>query len=558
MWDKWLEAEKRGVARHGLGTFRSVIQALGAGYEFNIEYETVKDVLYGDNHQVITIVFPVGVRMHISTKSGHEGGFLSYIGDNKVLAAYCKQSLEWTDTYELTGGLVKRFGKYTNPRDLSDADLAKLQDNSLDSAEAVEAANEFYRRHRRIVNSEFAKCEITKVYFWKNLLHSKKMYYREGTNESMTFNKYLLPKHIPFKRFQTHTSFVGYMEKGTTVVVYAAQPRTGRITEVTQYNSYQWEQTPEMSFLGKYCVPAQWFYGMFQEHEECEHWVPCVTANDRCPQCSDSVSPTGHIINTYSTRAPAFLKFLKGDKKGGSYEGKNVVYFGAEIELENGGEAEATELYKNLKDYMLCKSDGSIRQGFEIVTTPATYDVHAQKAKVLFDTLGKTKMKALANCGLHFHVSRNAISTMQLGRICEFLYNPENKVFIVNIAGRDSRDYGSLESGPKMVDLAPENYSGNSSQKRYSALNLCNEQTVEFRIFASTITYDQYMYRLDFVKALIDYTRTGAVSFKSLDDVKKQEFFETFLKSNRKEYSFLNKFLGFIKPIPTQYNKEAA
>jgi hypothetical protein len=157
-------------------------------------------------------------------------------------------------------------------------------------------------------------------------------------------------------------------------------------------------------------------------------------------------------------------------------------------------------------------------------------------------------MNPASTCGLHIHVSRDALTVMQIGKIREFLYNPENRKFIAKIAGRDNSSYARIEKTVSITDVAPENYSA-EHQERYDAVNLRNQHTIEFRLFASTNTYNILMHRLDFVKALIDFTKPCAVSVKNLSDIKKLDVFTEFLNQNKKEYPFLSQFLG-MKPIP--------
>jgi len=292
-----------------------------------------------------------------------------------------------------------------------------------------------------------------------------------------------------------------------------------------------------------------WKFEELYSSASCGHYeLTRFVVFDLCRNCINKISKTGEIINRYSTKAPKYLSFHKSVlDRAGKYEGKITVYYGAEVELEGGDQREAIKMYKELNDFIICKEDGTIRTGFEIVTAPATYEIHVFKAKKLFEIIkDQTKMTAKPNCGLHFHVSRNALTTLQVGKMLEFMYNPQNVDFITKIAGRTSSNYAKMSSGKTVTEVAPENFD-RESQERYEAINLKNADTIEFRIFASTINYDVYMYRLDFVKALINYTKPCVIGIQSL---KEKDVFINFLKENNKEYPFLIQFLGMKKEVP--------
>jgi len=301
-----------------------------------------------------------------------------------------------------------------------------------------------------------------------------------------------------------------------------------------------------------------WYFKKEYEKATCGHYAykPDIRVT-LCPKCIKEISPTGRILNSYNTRAPEFLKFQGGDvEKPGKFSG-STTYYGFELELENGGENDAILMYAELKDFLLCKIDGSLHSGFEIVSTPATYEVHKNKAEMLFTIIKtKTKMEAKETCGLHFHVSKDSLTTMQIGKQLDFIYNPQNYKFITEIAGRSNSSFGKLKEVEKnLTSIAPENFNIESTE-RYEAINLRNARTIEFRLFASTTKYEVFMHRLDFVKALCDYTKPCAVNVKNLNELKDKDTFIKFLESNKKDYPFLIQFLGMKTPIPTSQEIE--
>lgn len=72
------------------------------------------------------------------------------------------------------------------------------------------------------------------------------------------------------------------------------------------------------------------------------------------------------------------------------------------------------------------------------------------------------------SCGIHVHVNRGMISEKRIKKLRSCLFDmPRNE--IVSLFGRYSPDYAN-----------PYNL-----HSRYSAINICNEKTVEFRMFPS-------------------------------------------------------------------------
>lgn len=74
-------------------------------------------------------------------------------------------------------------------------------------------------------------------------------------------------------------------------------------------------------------------------------------------------------------------------------------------------------------------------------------------------------------------------------------------------------------------------------------MNLSPPYTIEFRIFASTTSYEEFSKNLEFVQSMVDFTKPSAVNVTSLKDFGKQEVYLKFVKENRKTYPNLFQFL---------------
>ncbi len=247
-----------------------------------------------------------------------------------------------------------------------------------------------------------------------------------------------------------------------------------------------------------------------------------------CWSCMRKYIPTGKLINPYSTKVPNYLTTLyhPEDKK------NSAILFGVELELEHKTkrnlEADVEKIYFSVPNFIIAKQDGSIHSGVEFVTTPATFKIQKEKMKDIFTELKSTEFIDKQNCGVHIHVGRKELTELQIGRICEWLYNPENEDLIYSISGRRESSYARLNKDGNLLSCAPA-YS-RQSHERYSALNLNNKHTIEFRLFASTIQYEVMCRYLEFVYSLIKFTTPGVANISKISEISKLEPYIEFVK----------------------------
>jgi hypothetical protein len=120
-----------------------------------------------------------------------------------------------------------------------------------------------------------------------------------------------------------------------------------------------------------------------------------------------------------------------------------------------------------------------------------------------------------------------------LFKLTEFINN--NKPFTKKIAGRDFNSYAR-----EYQEKISKAVKGTGHRERYHAVNLTNKKTVEIRIFKSARNEFQLRYRIEFVSAVIEYTRNASI--KSLSD----SDFKLWL-NGQPGYSELKKFLKVSK-----------
>jgi len=260
--------------------------------------------------------------------------------------------------------------------------------------------------------------------------------------------------------------------------------------------------------------------------------------------------------------------------------------------------------FQNMGKQGIVKSDATTGDcGFEIVSAPGTYRWHTEEAwkgffVEDFDINNPARAFAPSNwlqgwtntgttvtgknpwdlspasepayrftkplCGIHIHVSRNALTMLQLGKIVQYIGHNEAG-FVEAVAGRPANSYTSFKP-KKVTDGVVLNKAGqyvvgsNTSYfERSEAVNLTGSRgTIEFRMFRSNVSKAGFFKCIDFVQALVDWTRD--VSIKNLNNA----HFIAFVMENRGKYPWLSKWLITknyadplkYKPLNPKYSPE--
>jgi hypothetical protein len=260
-----------------------------------------------------------------------------------------------------------------------------------------------------------------------------------------------------------------------------------------------------------------------EDIQECpDHPGELYMPDGVCRLCAEK-----YKIHSYSTNALDFFEFRKLDKE------KNPVYLGVELEFDTEPRLLKNALEKHTH-HMIAKHDGSIL-GFELVTAPATYAIHKQE----FETFPFEKQVVSYRDGMHIHIDKKALTTMQIGKMFEFMYTQENIELLKVIAGRGLGTYCSTTSGVKSLLSTLKEHEGGLEYRvegsHGTALNVSGKSTIEVRIFRTPETYGEFMSRLQFVKALIEWTAPGAVDY-GVKGFKDANNFLNFVTEGRKSY----------------------
>ena len=187
---------------------------------------------------------------------------------------------------------------------------------------------------------------------------------------------------------------------------------------------------------------------------------------------------------------------------------RNNRYLGVELEVEvNKGDREDAAIAindavndGNVGHRLSFENDGSLSNGFEMVSQPMGLDMHTEVWKWLKspDLTRPLLSHKTSTCGLHVHVSKKGLTKLQIAKIVTFVNAPSNQDLIEAIARRYGQRFCAVHQ--KKLGSA---YKRNGD--RYVAVNLEPRDTIEFRIFRGTLKYESLMAALEFTNALVNF-----------------------------------------------------
>ena len=192
-------------------------------------------------------------------------------------------------------------------------------------------------------------------------------------------------------------------------------------------------------------------------------------------------------------------------------------------------------LHKTIGDHAIFKRDGSLANGVEICTRPASIDIHlSAMEKFMNNQKLQDNLQVKASCGMHVHIDRRQMSPLTLGKLIKFMQEAKNKAFLEAIAERKESTYAKLGN-----DLGVTSYHrGQASVERYLGVNVQNQNTAEIRIFRTPNTQEKIQKNLEFVSALSQFIHPAN---SGINNLLHTDFLQ-YVKENRSTYKQLFKF----------------
>lgn len=248
----------------------------------------------------------------------------------------------------------------------------------------------------------------------------------------------------------------------------------------------------------------------------CSHCERVIREDDAHYEDDD----TPLCYDCYQERRSRYAIQAYGYKPTPIFYGESDRYFGLELEMDEGGESDdhARELMKITNsdgERVYIKYDGSLNDGFEVVSHPMSLEYHLNQmpwAEVLNKARAMDyKSHQARTCGLHIHVNRTAFGDTEeeqdtvIARILFFFEKHWEE--LLKFSRRTQRQveqwanrYGYKDQPMEILDHAKKGFRG----VRYTAVNLTNTATIEFRLFRGTLKYNSFAATLQLVNRICD------------------------------------------------------
>jgi hypothetical protein len=203
---------------------------------------------------------------------------------------------------------------------------------------------------------------------------------------------------------------------------------------------------------------------------------------------------------------------------------------------------------KYLLGTAICKSDGSIgHNGIEIVTVPMSFE-YIKKTDYFFNFYknveGALGSFSRNSTGIHIHIGRKFLTTLQQAKIVDFINNSMNFDYLIKIAGRDFvNDNSNTYARPLFKDHSIKDVAdyikSRSSADKYNAVNINHRETIEIRIFKGNVKPEVLYRYIEFADALVNFVKNV-----SLETNQYFKFLE-FVESHKAVYPILFEFNKF-------------
>lgn len=203
------------------------------------------------------------------------------------------------------------------------------------------------------------------------------------------------------------------------------------------------------------------------------------------------------------------------------------------IQIMNGSDSDK-------EDLIYSTHDGTVQ--IELDTMPCSLEFHKQKMnyKELFKYLDSYGYKGhdCKDAGLHIHANRDYLGKTKFQQqlvISKILYIIEKFNDEFCVIGRRNTYYSQFVGDRAKDDTALNLFSKYTKEGKRAALNLVHKDTIEFRMFKSTLKYETFMLTLEFVKDIIDFAKNTDI--EKIEMITWGDLMQTFSEELQKYYN---------------------
>ena len=235
--------------------------------------------------------------------------------------------------------------------------------------------------------------------------------------------------------------------------------------------------------------------------------------------------------------------------------GEGTIFYGIELEVDKFETSTlriATDFRKNFsknETVFHITSDGSLYEGLEFVFHPRTlksWKIFEKDFQMMINHVLEYGGRAFETntCGLHVHRSRKDLSEIDICKIVTFLvrFKKEN----TEIAQRYSANYASFYYNDDIHENSCNlkyiyRRKDELGNEKYVVLNLCHENTIEFRLFKGTLKIPTILAYIEFCDATVEFVRgESMVSIVNHERSKIWKKFSCFVNSRKKYRNLKN------------------
>lgn len=202
------------------------------------------------------------------------------------------------------------------------------------------------------------------------------------------------------------------------------------------------------------------------------------------------------------------------------------------IQIMNGSESDK-------EDLIYSTHDGTVQ--IELDTMPCSLEYHKNNMnyKEMFKYLDEQGYKGhdCSTAGLHIHANRDYLGKTKMQQdlvISKILYIIEKFNDNICVIGRRNTDYSQFVGDRCKEDTVLNLLAKYDNTGKKAALNLQHKDTIEFRMFKSTLKYETFLLTLEFVKDIIDFAKS--INIEEIEKMTWNDLMKTFSKDLQQYY----------------------
>ena len=292
--------------------------------------------------------------------------------------------------------------------------------------------------------------------------------------------------------------------------------------DTTSYN----DGTVEVNNYGTVCLDG-YEWGDFMCCPDCEdiYHIEDMVYSDHeeeyyCEECSYEHS-LGHITSYHDHDYDE--KFMSEEEE--DIDEDEIVFFGFELEVEkkltsNIDRAEMSEtLYEmDKEDVLVYETDGSLNNGFEIISKPMSFDYIVENKDFFNKMIDELELSgyqsfATQTCGHHIHMSKSPFTTRQIELLVAIFEYYKEEFITLSRRNRSKLDRWASFTNDVFDKIDLDNpiifseviEKSMLDRDKYKAVNLRHSSTIEIRIWRGTLNKLEFLSRIEMLNNIAMY-----------------------------------------------------